>query len=182
MKKSVDRCRTFAVGCKYATERREDDEPAGLESPGTEKHGKASTNATDMPEFQKLPDPWLYDTQALIADLDFVRELILKIPMAHNCMVVPSNAAIAAVWDLRERLREMAALQAEKPAALVNTHAPPKRRQSRKKNALKAHRGLAIVAPAGRPDSTLAGGFRGLTPSTTREPAAVTPFAYPLPG
>ena len=47
-----------------------------------------------MPEFQKLPDPWLYDTDALIADLDSVRELILRIPV-HNNTVLPTNAAIA---------------------------------------------------------------------------------------
>ena len=60
----------------------------------------------------KLPDPFLYDTQALIRDLDSVRELILRIPV-HNDTVLPANAAIAAVWDLRERLRFLAALQAE---------------------------------------------------------------------
>ena len=34
-----------------------------------------------MPQFQKLPDPWLYDTGALIGDLDCVKELILRIPV-----------------------------------------------------------------------------------------------------
>ena len=63
-----------------------------------------------MPDFQKLPDPFLYDTTALIADLDTVRELILKIPV-HNNTVLPSNAAVYALWDLRERIRELAVLR-----------------------------------------------------------------------
>jgi hypothetical protein len=74
-----------------------------------------------MPEFQKLPDPFLYDTQALIRDLDSVRELILRIPV-HNDTVLPANAAIAAVWDLRERLRFLAALQAERQRDWAKTH------------------------------------------------------------
>jgi hypothetical protein len=37
-----------------------------------------------MPDFQKLPDPFLYGTEALIADLDSVRELILRIPVHNN--------------------------------------------------------------------------------------------------
>jgi len=62
------------------------------------------------PEFQKLPDPWLYETEALISDLDLVRELILKIPV-HNDTVLPSNAAIATLWDLRERIRWLAVMR-----------------------------------------------------------------------
>jgi hypothetical protein len=63
-----------------------------------------------MPKFQKLPDPWLYETEALLADLDLVRELILKIPV-HNDTVLPSNSAIAALWELRERLRMLAVMR-----------------------------------------------------------------------
>ena len=74
-----------------------------------------------MPDFQKLPDPFLYNTQALIRDLDSVRELVLRIPV-HNDTVLPANAAIAAVWDLRERLRFLAALQAERQRDWQKTH------------------------------------------------------------
>jgi len=98
-----------------------------------------------MPDFQKLPDPFLYDTQALIRDLDSVRELILRIPV-HNDTVLPANAAIAAVWDLRERLRYLAALQAESQRQWKRKHgekhghelstpaatARPEKRQARK--------------------------------------------------
>ncbi len=50
---------------------------------------------------EKFPDPWLYDMDALIKDLDYVREFVLKIPL-HNDTHLPTNAAIAALWDLRE--------------------------------------------------------------------------------
>ena len=74
-------------------------------------------NQCSHAQFQKLPDPWLYDTDALIRDLDSVRELILRIPV-HNDTVLPTNAAISAVWDLRERIRELAALRLTEPAPL----------------------------------------------------------------
>jgi hypothetical protein len=78
----------------------------------TEGAWQAASEDHSMPDFQKLPDPFLYDTQALIRDLDSLRELILRIPV-HNDTVLSANAAIGAVWDLRERLRFLAALQAE---------------------------------------------------------------------
>ena len=84
-----------------------------------------------MPDFQKLPDPFLYNTQALIRDLDSVRELVLRIPV-HNDTVLPSNAAISSLWDLRERIRELAVLRLQsqrhwqkKAEAGSTHHAPP---------------------------------------------------------
>lgn len=61
-------------------------------------------------ENENLPDPWLYDTDALLRDLDFIRELVLKIP-ASQATYLPTNTAIEALWDLRERLRFLAVLR-----------------------------------------------------------------------
>ncbi len=52
---------------------------------------------------EKFPDPWLYDTAAILADLDSIRELILRIPLTKESFA-PTNVAVAAVWELRDRL------------------------------------------------------------------------------
>jgi hypothetical protein len=102
--------RVCATLAQPATRRKRKTTPNGLKSPGNGGACKAATDAPAMPKFQKLPDPFLYETEALIADLDSVRELILRIPV-HNDTVLPTNAAIATVWDLRERIRELAVLR-----------------------------------------------------------------------
>jgi hypothetical protein len=85
----------------------------------------------------KLPDPWLYDSEKLLEDLDHIRECVLRIPLtldAHG----PINVALCAVWDLRERLTYLiglhAAMQddwktrasdADRPAPAVNAASKP---------------------------------------------------------
>jgi len=125
MKKTLDRSRTIALRSKTGRER---ERSVGLKSPDA---WEAHSENHAMPDFQKLPDPFLYDTHALISDLDSVRELILRIPI-HNNTVLPANAAIAAVWDLRERLRELAALQAARQRDWAKTHAPSAPKKARK--------------------------------------------------
>ena len=73
----------------------------------------AANSMRRMHPNENFPDPWLYDTDALIKDLDYVRELLLKIPL-HNDTHLPTNTAISALWDLRERLFFLAAMQREK--------------------------------------------------------------------
>lgn len=61
---------------------------------------------------RQLPDPWLYDTSCLVADLDSLRELVLRIPL-HNDTFTPANIALSAIWDLREKVAYLVALHAE---------------------------------------------------------------------
>ena len=59
----------------------------------------------------KLPTPWLYDSEKLLEDLDRIRECVLRIPLtldAHG----PINVALAAVWELRQRLTYLIGLRA----------------------------------------------------------------------
>src|SRR5438874_8747 len=58
---------------------------------------------------EKLPNPWLYDSECLLRDLDRLRELILLIPL-HQDTFSPTNVAIAAIWDLRQKLQFLIAL------------------------------------------------------------------------
>ena len=72
---------------------------------------------------EKFPDPWLYDSTALLADLDAIRELILRIPLT-TASFAPTNVAVAAVWELRDRLRFLIGLQMERQREWAKTHAP----------------------------------------------------------
>ena len=61
---------------------------------------------------ERYPEPWLFDTEAMLKELDRVRELILQIPL-HQDTFGPANTAVAAVWELRERLRYLLLLRTE---------------------------------------------------------------------
>src|ERR1700736_629005 len=52
--------------------------------------------SVDKPETvppEKMPDPWLVDSEFLLNELARLREMILKIP-AHNDSILPINNAI----------------------------------------------------------------------------------------
>ena len=53
----------------------------------------------------RLPDPWLLDSESLLSELSRVRELALRIPPVRNDLLGPINSVIDAVWDLEQRLR-----------------------------------------------------------------------------
>ena len=59
---------------------------------------------------EALPDPWLFDSEALLRELDRCRELVLKIPATTHDGHFASNIAINAIWDLREHLRWLLAM------------------------------------------------------------------------
>jgi len=88
-----------------------------------EKSGLTMPTKIDIIPPEKFPDPWLYDTAALLADLDNVRELILRIPLS-NASFAPTNAAVTAVWELRDRLRFLIGLQAAAQRDWKKTHDP----------------------------------------------------------
>ena len=53
----------------------------------------------------RLPDPWLLDTEGLLSELARIRELALRIPPVRNDVIGPINSVVDAVWDLEGRLR-----------------------------------------------------------------------------
>ncbi len=79
----------------------------------------------------KFPDPWLYDTTALLKDLDSIRELILRIPLTQESFA-PVNVAVGAVWELRDRLRYLIALQVAGQREWTAEHTPKKAKRVRK--------------------------------------------------
>ena len=54
---------------------------------------------------EKLPEPWLFDSESLLRELDRCRELVLQIPATTHAVHFASNIAIDAIWNLRETLR-----------------------------------------------------------------------------
>ena len=60
----------------------------------------------------QLPDPWLIDTNHLMAELTRIRELALRVPVTPESYG-PTNTVVDAVWDLQQRLQFLIGLQAE---------------------------------------------------------------------
>lgn len=55
----------------------------------------------------KLPDPWLFDSEALIREIDRIREAALQVPTNGdaNATHFGLQAVVNAAWTLRENLR-----------------------------------------------------------------------------
>src|SRR5437879_6112728 len=51
----------------------------------------------------KLPDPWLFDSQALLRELDRCREMVLLIPTPDHATYFAANIAINSLWSLRQQ-------------------------------------------------------------------------------
>jgi hypothetical protein len=65
----------------------------------------------------QIPDPWLFDSNALLAELDRIRDLAMQIPPTFNAQIGPINTVINAIWDLRERLDFLIRLDATRQSA-----------------------------------------------------------------
>ena len=71
----------------------------------------------------RLPDPWLLDTESLLSELGRVRGLALNIPAVRNDILGPINSVIDALWDLEERLRYCFHLHCEAQRSFAKKHA-----------------------------------------------------------
>jgi hypothetical protein len=90
-----------------------------------------NTSPTRPPE--KLPDPWLFDSEALLRELDRCRELVLEIPITNpNATHFGINVAVTAIWNLRENLRYLLALHREGQRAFAKQSADAETRAQKK--------------------------------------------------
>jgi hypothetical protein len=71
----------------------------------------------------KLPDPWLFDSEALLRELDRCRELVLQIPATSHAAHFASNVALAALWNLSQHLRYLLHLHRQGQRAFAKRHA-----------------------------------------------------------
>jgi hypothetical protein len=53
----------------------------------------------------QLPEPWLFDSEKLLRELDRCREMVLLIPATTHETHFACNIAINSIWNLREQLR-----------------------------------------------------------------------------
>jgi hypothetical protein len=72
---------------------------------------------------QHLPDPWLFDSEALLRELDRCRELILQIPITNpNATHFGIQLAVDAIWNLSQNLRYLLHLHREGQRAFRKHH------------------------------------------------------------
>ena len=83
--------------------------------------------ATDSePDWQKrlarFPDPWLFDGEALLRELNRIRELMLNIPVGRDVQAnhFALTTAIDAIWNLSQHLRYLLHLHREGQRAFAN--------------------------------------------------------------
>ena len=83
-------------------------------SPKTEAESEV-TSAEILRPPSALPDPWLFDSQALLRELDRCREMVLLIPVNGdvNATHFAINNAVSAIWNLREHIRYLLHLHRE---------------------------------------------------------------------
>jgi hypothetical protein len=86
---------------------------ARLEEPrGTrvDEHTPTRTPPAELRTPDNLPDPWLMDTEALLRELDRIRELVNHIPLHGDAAYRAADTANHALWKLREDLRFLVAI------------------------------------------------------------------------
>jgi len=76
----------------------------------------------------QLPDPWLFDSEKLLRELDRCREMVLLIPCNGDWHATHFgiNIAISAIWNLTNDLRYLLHLHREGQRAFANRTTTPK--------------------------------------------------------
>jgi hypothetical protein len=70
-----------------------------------------------------LPDPWLFDSEALLRELDRCRETVLQIPITNpNATHFGIQLAVNAIYNLSENLRYILHLHREQQRAIRKQH------------------------------------------------------------
>ena len=81
-----------------------------------------NTSPTRPPE--KLPDPWLFDSESLIRELDRCRETALRIPTNGdaNATHFGIQLTVSAIWNLTQNLRYLLHLHRDGQRAFRQQH------------------------------------------------------------
>jgi len=79
---------------------------------------------------EKLPEPWLFDSESLLRELDRCRETVLQIPITNpNATHCGIQLAVSAIWNLSENLRYLLALHRQGQRQFAKKAHPAKRAQ-----------------------------------------------------
>jgi hypothetical protein len=77
----------------------------------------------DKPNPTPLPDPWLFDSEALLRELDRCRETVLQIPITNpNATHFGIQLAVNAIYTLTENLRYLLHLHRDGQRAIRKQH------------------------------------------------------------
>src|ERR1041385_6940974 len=72
---------------------------------------------------ETLPDPWLFDSEALLRELDRCRETVLQIPITNPTAThFGIQLAVNAIWNLTENLRYLLHLHREGQRSIRRQH------------------------------------------------------------
>jgi hypothetical protein len=84
--------------------------------------GVAPDRLTNKPAH--LPDPWLFDSEALIREIDRIRETALQVPTSgdSNATHFGLQMVVNAAWTLRENLRYLLHLHREGQRSVRRQH------------------------------------------------------------
>jgi hypothetical protein len=67
---------------------------------------------------ERLPDPWLIDSEYLLNELARIRELALRVPLS-NATFLPTNSVVDAIWELEQLVRYVLSLHREAQRAFA---------------------------------------------------------------
>src|ERR1700737_3294177 len=108
---------SLPVNQKSALRRREIrlTEQAELDRQSSKPLGPPSAPPQLLPPVDQLPDPWLFDSEKLLRELDRCREMMLNVPNNgdQHATHFALNIAIDTIWNLREQLRYLLSLHRE---------------------------------------------------------------------
>ena len=72
---------------------------------------------------EHLPDPWLFDSEALLRELDRCRETVLQIPITNpNATHFGIELAASAIWNFSQNLRYLLHLHRDGQRAFRKQH------------------------------------------------------------
>jgi hypothetical protein len=80
-------------------------------------------NGNSAPNRQELPDPWLFDSEALLRELARCRETALQIPITNpNATHFGIQLTVNAIYNLEENLRYLLHLHRDGQRAFRKKH------------------------------------------------------------
>lgn len=86
-------------------------------------HNDELTMQSQTRPADKLPDPWLFDSEALIRELDRCRETVLQIPITNpNATHFGIQLAVNAIYNLTENLRYLLHLHRDAQRQIRKQH------------------------------------------------------------
>jgi hypothetical protein len=87
-------------------------------------HGDVTKEPDSLIRLQSFPDPWLFDSEKLLRELDRCREIMLNVPNNgdRHATHFALNIAINAIWSLREQLRHLLHLHREGQRQFAKKH------------------------------------------------------------